>query len=156
MLSHGDSSLCTDATRYKFSQRSTKPRSSKGPHSVGTNMNMIKIKINLIKLFLPANMSPKEKEVEEPKNMQQATIIVGFPGIGKSTLKQNATAGKYQPWNIEQILDEPNYAKGNEAAFLAGLRELAKEPDTVLLLPAHRFVGSFLTPASLSPFRFYC
>ena len=85
--------------------------------------------------------------------MQQATIIVGFPGIGKSTLARKVAAGEYHQFKIKQILDEPNYAKGKEVAFVAGLRELVKEPDTVFLLPAHRFVSSKLFPNTAFRFK---
>jgi len=69
---------------------------------------------------------------------QKAKIIVGFPGIGKSTLTRHA--GKYSWLKVHRILDEPNYAKGKETEFLQSLLELAKESGSVLLLPAHPMV----------------
>ena len=90
-------------------------------------------------------MAPKDHH----ERRQQAKIIVGFPGIGKSTLTQKAADGKYTMWNVKQILDEPNYAKGKEDTFLEALLELAKDPQSVLLLPAHQFV-SYLVNHHLS------
>ena len=134
MLSHGDSPLCMVGTQNKCTQRGFKTLPSDALSAVGTN------KLNFtLKLIATSTIMSAMDELHE--RMQQAKIIVGFPGIGKSTLAQKAAAGKYTSWNVKQIFDEPNYAKGNEKAFLDGLLELAKQPETVLLLPAHRFVS---------------
>jgi hypothetical protein len=66
---------------------------------------------------------------------QQATIIVGFPGVGKSTIMKQAD--RYTPM---ELFDEPNYAKGKEDKFLSELLKLSTQ-KVVLLLPAHRFVS---------------
>jgi len=139
MTSQDDSTLCPDATQHKSSQRGSKTVTNTVFRLNSTNNFKL-----TFKWTIPTIMSPKIQESENKQ--QQAKIIVGFPGIGKSTLTQKAAAGKYTRWNVKQILDEPNYMKGNEEAFLAGLVDLAKEPDTVLLLPAHRFVSYFHTP----------
>jgi len=63
---------------------------------------------------------------------------MGFPGIGKSEVMNNPDHhGTLQM----QILDEPNYRKGNEEFFKAELLKLVMEKK-LLLLPAHGFVSS--------------
>ena len=66
---------------------------------------------------------------------QQATIIVGFPGVGKSTIMKQAD--RYTPM---EVFDEPNYAKGKEEKFFSELLNLSTQ-QVVLLLPAHRLVS---------------
>ncbi|KAH8587686.1 hypothetical protein B0O99DRAFT_694241 [Bisporella sp. PMI_857] len=100
----------------------------------------------------PPSINAEDKEDTRAGRTQQAKIIVGFPGIGKSTIVKDIATNpeKYKWLGIAQILDEPNYAKGREVEFLTALLNLVQEPGHVLLLPAHSWIGEFLVEQKLS------